>query len=200
MQLRPRLHRCEFTRIPCVSAVISAAHPCGQPGPQLPGGQLSPLRGSHRIQLWQRVIADDLSITFILEDAWSIEGILNYPDTRRLIHFKEPVAALYISFLHQMSHLVSANPQLREQFTGLMLNATKATGTDPDQGRGRSVLRRTGAHPAWPGGDHHTAARRHDRRAADLRLDRVWRRRRQARRARNPVTRHHRGHGYTRPG
>jgi len=68
----------------------------------------------------------------------------------RLINFGEPVAALYISFLHQIpdrddpgglvrqmmnhlahgsflaiSHLVSADPELRARLTDLMLNATE---------------------------------------------------------------------------
>ena len=74
---------------------------------------------------------------------------VDHPDTQRLINFDEPVAALYISFLHQipdrddpgglvrqmmsrlapgsfvaMSHLVSADPELRARLTDLMLNAT----------------------------------------------------------------------------
>jgi len=96
------------------------------------------------------LIADDHSTAFILQDVRRTEEILGHPDTRRLINFEEPVAALYISFLHQipdrddpaglvhtmmshlapgsfvaMSHLVSADPQLRKQLTDLMLNATE---------------------------------------------------------------------------
>jgi hypothetical protein len=96
------------------------------------------------------LIADDDSTAFILQDARRAGEILNHPDTRRLIDFGQPVAALYISFLHQipdadnpaslvsammsqlvpgsfvaMSHLVSADPQLRKQLTDLMLNATE---------------------------------------------------------------------------
>jgi S-adenosyl methyltransferase len=96
------------------------------------------------------LIAEDHSTAFILQDVRRTEEILNHPDTRRLINFEEPVAALYISFLHQipdrddpaglvrtmmsylapgsfvaMSHLVSADPQLRKQLTDLMLNATE---------------------------------------------------------------------------
>jgi len=93
--------------------------------------------------------ADD-STAFILQDVRRTEEILNHPDTRRLIDFSQPVAALYISFLHQipdrddpaglvrtmmtnlvpgsfvaMSHLVAPDPQLRKQLTDLMLNATE---------------------------------------------------------------------------
>jgi hypothetical protein len=96
------------------------------------------------------LIADDDSTAFILQDVRRTEEILNHPDTRRLIDFSQPVAALYISFLHQipdrddpagqvrtmmtnlvpgsfvaMSHLVAPDPQLRKQLTDLMLNATE---------------------------------------------------------------------------
>jgi hypothetical protein len=96
------------------------------------------------------LIAGDNSTAFILQDVRRTGDILSHPDTRRLIDFSQPVAALYISFLHQipdaddpaglvsammsqlapgsfvaMSHLVSADPQLRKKLTGLMLNATE---------------------------------------------------------------------------
>jgi hypothetical protein len=85
------------------------------------------------------LIAEDHGTTFILQDVRRTEQILGHPDTRRLINFEEPVAALYISFLHQIpdrddpaglvqtmtGHLVSADPQLRKQLTDLMLNATE---------------------------------------------------------------------------
>jgi S-adenosyl methyltransferase len=96
------------------------------------------------------LIPDDGSTAFLLEDVRRTEDILNHPDTQRLINFDEPVAALYISFLHQIpdtddpgslvrlmmnrlapgsfvaiSHLVSADPELRAQLTDLMLNATE---------------------------------------------------------------------------
>ena len=95
------------------------------------------------------LIPDDGSTTFLLEDVRNTEDILNHPDTQRLINFDEPVAALYISFLHQIpdredpgslvrrmmdrlapgsflaiSHLVSPDPELRTRLTDLMLNAT----------------------------------------------------------------------------
>jgi hypothetical protein len=96
------------------------------------------------------LIPGDGSTVFLLEDVMHTEEILNHPDTRRLIDFDQPVAALYISFLHQipdrddpaglvrtmmsrlapgsfvaMSHLVSADPELRSRLTDLMLNATE---------------------------------------------------------------------------
>jgi hypothetical protein len=96
------------------------------------------------------LIPDDGSTVFILEDVRQTEDILNHPDTRRLIDLSEPVAVLYISFLHQipdrddpaglvrrmtsrlapgsfvaLSHLVSADPELRARLTDLMLNVTE---------------------------------------------------------------------------
>lgn len=96
------------------------------------------------------LIPDDGSTAFILEDVRQSEDILNHPDTRRLIDLTEPVAVLYISFLHQipdrddpaglvrrmmsrlapgsfvaLSHLVSADPELRSRLTDLMLNLTE---------------------------------------------------------------------------
>lgn len=96
------------------------------------------------------LIPDDGSTTFLLEDVRHTEDILDHPDTQRIINFGEPAAALYISFLHQIpdrddpaglvrrmmdrlapgsfvaiSHLVSADPELRARLTDLMLNATE---------------------------------------------------------------------------
>jgi len=96
------------------------------------------------------LIPDDDSTIFLLEDVRNTEDILSNSDTRRLINFDEPVAALYVSFLHQIpdrddpaglvalmmnhlapgsflaiSHLVSADPDLRSRLTDLMLNATQ---------------------------------------------------------------------------
>jgi hypothetical protein len=96
------------------------------------------------------LISDDDSTVFLLEDARNTDAILNHPGTQRLINFDEPVAALYISFLHQIpdrddpaglvrhmmsrlapgsflaiSHLVSADPELRARLTDLMLTATQ---------------------------------------------------------------------------
>ncbi len=99
----------------------------------------------------------DESTVFLLEDVRHTEAILNHPDTQRLINFNEPLAALYISFLHQIpdrddpgglvrqmlsrlapgsflaiSHLVSADPELRTRLTDLMLNATEGHWTVAD--------------------------------------------------------------------
>jgi len=96
------------------------------------------------------LISDDDSTVFLLEDVRNTDDILGHPSTQRLIDFDEPVAALYISFLHQIpdrddpgglvrhmmdrlvpgsflaiSHLVSADPELRARLTDLMLNATE---------------------------------------------------------------------------
>jgi hypothetical protein len=96
------------------------------------------------------LIPDDGSTAFILEDVRQTEDILNHADTQRLIDLAEPVAVLYISFLHQipdrddpaglvhrmmsrlapgsfvaLSHLVSADPELRTRLTDLMLNVTE---------------------------------------------------------------------------
>jgi S-adenosyl methyltransferase len=98
------------------------------------------------------LISDDDSTVFLLEDVRNTKNILSDPDTQRLINFDEPVAALYISFLHQIpdrddpgglvelmmnrlapgsflaiSHLVSADPDLRSRLTDLMLNATQGS-------------------------------------------------------------------------
>jgi S-adenosyl methyltransferase len=95
------------------------------------------------------LIPDDGSTTFLLEDVRNTGDILDHADTRRLINFGQPVAALYISFLHQIpdrddpgalvrsmmsrlapgsflavSHLVSPDPELRARLTDLMLGAT----------------------------------------------------------------------------
>ncbi len=96
------------------------------------------------------LMPEDDSTVFLLEDVRQTAAILSHPDTHRLIDFDQPVAALYISFLHQIpdrddpgglvrlmmdhlapgsflaiSHLVSADPELRTRLTDLMLNATQ---------------------------------------------------------------------------
>lgn len=95
------------------------------------------------------LLAEDKSTAFIEADACDTDVILSHPDTRRLINFDEPVAALYISFFHcipdardplgivrqlmgrlvsgsylAISHLVSNDPQTREKITGFMLGAS----------------------------------------------------------------------------
>lgn len=89
------------------------------------------------------------STAFILEDVRNVEQILEHPDTQRLIDFTEPVAALYISFLHcipdaddppgivrrtmdrlpsgsylAISHLVSDDPAVRSKITDFIVGAT----------------------------------------------------------------------------
>lgn len=96
------------------------------------------------------LIANDESTAFLLEDVRNTEKILDHPDTQRLVDFGEPVAVLYISFLHQIpdddkprdlvrrmmdrlpsgsylaiSHLVSVDPNLRRSLTDLMLQVTE---------------------------------------------------------------------------
>jgi SAM-dependent methyltransferase len=95
------------------------------------------------------LLAEDNSTAFIEADAADVGRILSHPDTQRLINFDEPVAALYISFLHcipdardprgvvrqmmdrlapgsylAISHLTSDDPQVREKVTGFILGAT----------------------------------------------------------------------------
>jgi hypothetical protein len=95
------------------------------------------------------LLAEDNSTAFIEADASDVDCILSHPDTRRLINFDEPVAALYISFLHcipdardprgvvrqmtdhlapgsyvAVSHITSDDPQVRERVTRFTLEAT----------------------------------------------------------------------------
>jgi S-adenosyl methyltransferase len=53
----------------------------------------------------QRVgaLAENANTAFLLADARDVEAILDHPDTRRLIDFSQPAAALYMSFLHLFS-------------------------------------------------------------------------------------------------
>lgn len=53
-----------------------------------------------RHQKVNALLAEDRSTAFILEDARNVEAVLDHPDTQRLINFDEPVAALFLSFLH----------------------------------------------------------------------------------------------------
>lgn len=52
----------------------------------------------------QRVnaLAENANTAFILADARDVEHILDHPDTRRLIDFSQPAAALYLGFLHHI--------------------------------------------------------------------------------------------------
>jgi hypothetical protein len=45
-------------------------------------------------------LSDDENTAFILGDARDVPGIMSHPDTRRLLNLDEPVAVLYLSFLH----------------------------------------------------------------------------------------------------
>lgn len=125
-----------------VHQIAKAAHP----GARVVYVDNDPIVSVHA----RALIPDDGSTTFLLEDARNTDAILSHPETQRLIDFGEPVAALYISFLHQIpdredpaglvrqmmghlasgsflaiSHLVSADPELRARLTDLMLNATQ---------------------------------------------------------------------------
>jgi SAM-dependent methyltransferase len=95
------------------------------------------------------LLAEDKSTAFIEADAADTKTILSHPDTQRLINFDEPVAALYISFLHcipdardpvgvvrqmmdrlasgsylALSHIVSDDPESRDKITQFLLAAT----------------------------------------------------------------------------
>jgi SAM-dependent methyltransferase len=95
------------------------------------------------------LLTEDNSTAFIEADASDTDRILSHPDIRCLINFDEPVAVLYISFLHcvpdtrdprrtvrqmidrlapgsyvALSHLTSDDPQVREGVTRLALEAT----------------------------------------------------------------------------
>jgi S-adenosyl methyltransferase len=45
-------------------------------------------------------LAENDNTAFILADARNVDAIVNHPDTRRLIDFSQPVALLYLAFLH----------------------------------------------------------------------------------------------------
>lgn len=92
----------------------------------------------------QRVsaLAENQNTAFILADARNVDEILGHSDTRRLLDFGEPLALLYVSFLHfiadeddpwglvrrmtdllapgsylVISHIVSDDPELRRMIT-----------------------------------------------------------------------------------
>ncbi|HWG61464.1 MAG TPA: SAM-dependent methyltransferase [Streptosporangiaceae bacterium] len=95
------------------------------------------------------LLAQNNSTAFIEADASDVGRLLSHPDTQRLIDFDEPVAVLYISFLHcipdsrgrrdlvrkmtdrlapgscvAISHLTSDDPQVREKVTRFILEST----------------------------------------------------------------------------
>jgi hypothetical protein len=45
-------------------------------------------------------LAENANTTFILADVRNVDAIVNHADTRRLIDFSQPVALLYLAFLH----------------------------------------------------------------------------------------------------
>jgi hypothetical protein len=47
-----------------------------------------------------RALTGSENTAFILADARDVAGIVNHPQTRRLVDFSQPVAVLYLSFLH----------------------------------------------------------------------------------------------------
>jgi SAM-dependent methyltransferase len=94
------------------------------------------------------LLAEDKSTAFIEADASDVGRILGHPDTQRLISFDEPVAVLYVSFLHcipdardprgmvremidrlvpgsylAISHITADDPQVRERVTSAYLEA-----------------------------------------------------------------------------
>jgi hypothetical protein len=95
-------------------------------------------------------LAENQNTAFILSDATDFERILDHPDTRRLIDFGKPAAALYFLFLHfipdksdpggmirgmmnrlapgsylAVSHVVSDEAKVRQQMTEVSLANTR---------------------------------------------------------------------------
>ncbi len=89
-------------------------------------------------------LTDNANTAFLLADARNVDEILDHKDTIRLLDFGEPVAALYLSFLHfipdsddpwgmvrrmmsrlapgsylVISHVVSDDAELRQHVTGM---------------------------------------------------------------------------------
>jgi S-adenosyl methyltransferase len=117
------------------------------PGSRVVYVEIDPVVLAHgRVKM---LLAEDESTTFIEADASDTGRILSHPGTRRLINFDEPVAALYISFLHcipdardpggvvrqmmasfpagsylAISHLVSDDPGTRQKITSFILEST----------------------------------------------------------------------------
>jgi hypothetical protein len=95
-------------------------------------------------------LADNANTAFLLEDARDVDKILGDPETARLLDFGEPVAALYLSFLHfipdagdpwgmvhrmmshlapgsylAISHVVSDDAELRQNITSMAAEISK---------------------------------------------------------------------------
>ena len=93
-------------------------------------------------------LAGNENTAFILADARNVEEILDRPEVTRLIDFREPVAALYMTFLHfisdendpwdmvrrmmdrlvpgsylAISHTASDDPKVREYVSGFLREA-----------------------------------------------------------------------------
>ncbi|MBO0802170.1 MAG: SAM-dependent methyltransferase [Nocardiopsaceae bacterium] len=96
------------------------------------------------------LMAEDDSTAFIEADASDVDLVLGHPETRRLINFDEPVAVLYVSFLHcipdardpdgmvrrmvdhlspgsylAISHLTADTPESRERMTRFGVESTR---------------------------------------------------------------------------
>lgn len=95
------------------------------------------------------LLAEDESTAFVLADAREVGAIMAHPDTRRLIDLSQPVAVLYLSFLHlvpddddpagmvgwmmdhlapgsylAISHAVSDESDVRDKLTDFFLERT----------------------------------------------------------------------------
>lgn len=95
-------------------------------------------------------LSDDANTAFLLADARNVDEILDNKDTTSLLDFGEPVAALYLSFLHfipddddpwgmvrhmmsrlapgsylAISHVVSDDAELRKNVTGMAAEMSK---------------------------------------------------------------------------
>ncbi|HSA48716.1 MAG TPA: SAM-dependent methyltransferase [Yinghuangia sp.] len=95
------------------------------------------------------LLAENASTTVITADVRDTDGVMGHPDVVKLIDFDRPVAALFVSLLHcvpdsddpgallrrvvdrlapgslvVVSHLVSADPEVRRQRTELILATT----------------------------------------------------------------------------
>jgi len=102
-----------------------------------------------RHQRVKALLAEDRSTAFILDDVRNLNDILDHPDTKRLINFGEPVALLYLTFLHfipdsddpfglvrrfmdrlapgsylAISHVASDDPEARRAVTDILTQLT----------------------------------------------------------------------------
>jgi hypothetical protein len=102
-----------------------------------------------RHQKVSALLAADRSTAFLMQDARDVDRILSHPDTGRLINFDEPVAVLYLSFMHfipdaddpwgivrrimdrvapgsylAVSHFVSDDPEIRRELSEFFVQRT----------------------------------------------------------------------------